>query len=385
MRIFFGVGEPSGDLHGANLLAHLRQCNPDVKAVGFGGERLEAAGCRLIYRLVDLAVIGFIPVIKHLPTFFRLADQADQYFSDHRPDAVVLIDYPGFNWHIAKRAHARGIPVFYFVPPQLWAWAGWRVRKMRRSVDHVLCTLPFERQWYRDRGVAAHYVGHPYFDELAEQQLDVAFVEKHQQLPGPIVGLLPGSRNQEIEKNFSTLVDAAKRIHQARPDVRFFWACLRPSQRENVLDRLCGHALPAEVYDGRTAEIIHLSRVCLAVSGSVGLELLYREKPSVIVYQTPRMGVFAAKVLKTCRFISLVNLLADQELYPEFLQTRIDAGVVAGHLLNWLNDEGTYQKTIEELHALRDKVFQPGACRRAAEFISRQLLDGANQSSRDAA
>src|SRR5436190_2358766 len=178
MRIFLSVGEPSGDLHGANLVRELKQLRPDVECVGFGGERMEAAGCRLLYPLCRLAVMWFARVLANAPLFLKLLSQADRFFRLHRPDAVVLIDYPGFNWWLARRAHFHGIPVFYFVPPQLWGWAGWRVRKMRRFVDRVLCTLPFEEEWYRQRGCAAEYVGHPNFDELPRQRLDRSFVAR---------------------------------------------------------------------------------------------------------------------------------------------------------------------------------------------------------------
>src|SRR5260370_27898214 len=191
MHIFLCAGEPSGDLHGSNLVRALRRLKPEVACVGYGGERMEAAGCRLLHPLCQLAVMGLIRVLFHGPRFLRLLWQANRYFRHERPDAVVLIDFPGFNWWLARLAHARGIPVFYFVPPQLWAWAGWRVRKMRRSVDHVLCSLPFEESWYRERGIDAQFIGHPYFDELPRQCLDVDFVASQEAKPGTIIGLLP--------------------------------------------------------------------------------------------------------------------------------------------------------------------------------------------------
>src|SRR5271156_5972342 len=164
MRIFISAGEPSGDLHGANLIQSLRQQRPDLEFIGFGGPRMEAAGARLLYPLCQLAVMWFLRVLLNATTFLKVLSQADRYFRHRRPDAVILIDYPGFHWWLARRARFHGIPVFYFVPPQLWAWAGWRVEKMRRFVDHVLCSLPFEEAWYAERGVKARYVGHPYFD-----------------------------------------------------------------------------------------------------------------------------------------------------------------------------------------------------------------------------
>src|SRR3989440_6402111 len=191
MHLFISAGQPSGDLHGANLVRALRRLRSSVQCTGFGGENLEAAGCKLLYPLARLSAMFILPVIPSAHNFVKLILQADRYFRLSKPDAVVLIYYPGFNWWIARRAHAQGIPVFYFVPPQLWAWAGWRVKKMRRFVDHVLCSLPFEKPWYAARGVDAHFLGHPYFDELEQQQLNAAFVEGQQERPGTVVGLLP--------------------------------------------------------------------------------------------------------------------------------------------------------------------------------------------------
>src|SRR5438105_9128447 len=190
MRIFLCAGEPSGDLHGANLIASLRQHYPGVECVGFGGERMERAGCRLLYPLCQLAVMWFARVLANAPLFLELISRADRFFRHQRPDAVVLIDYPGFNWWLARRAHFHGIAVFYFVPPQLWAWASWRVNKMRRFIDHVLCSLPFEEPWYRARGVNAEYVGHPFFDELPRQELDAGFLDRERRQPGTLIGIL---------------------------------------------------------------------------------------------------------------------------------------------------------------------------------------------------
>ena len=147
MRFFISAGEPSGDLHAANLVASIKKLRPDASFVGFGGEHSRAAGVTLIYPLVELAVMWLLRVLWNLPTFFRLADEAERIFRDEKPDAVILIDYPGFHWALAKRAKRHGVPVIYYVPPQIWAWAGWRVKKVQKWVDLVLCSLPFEPDW----------------------------------------------------------------------------------------------------------------------------------------------------------------------------------------------------------------------------------------------
>jgi lipid-A-disaccharide synthase len=369
MHIFISAGEPSGDLHGGNLISAIRRLQPHARFVGYGGEQMADAGCELHFPLSQLAVMGFSRILAHVPTFLQLASRADRYFRHHRPDAVVLIDYPGFNWWIARRAHFHRIPVFYFIPPQLWAWAGWRVRKMRRLVDHALCPLPFEAAWYRERGVNAHFVGHPYFDELSHQRLDQSFLEQQSAIGGTVIGLLPGSRNQEVERNLPTLIGAAERIHAARPDARFLVASYKESQRQMADTYIAGRALPIATFTGRTPEIIHLSYSCIAVSGSVGLELLYRGKPSVIVYRVSRMLKRLVEPFVTIRYMSLVNLLADRELFPEFPSVHCEAEAAGNHILRWLDDPQQHEVVLRELAELRQRVVSTGACQRAAEYI----------------
>src|SRR5438105_2819435 len=201
MHIFISAGEPSGDLHGASLARALRELHPEVTLAAFGGERMRAAGCDLLYPLADHAIMGLGGVVRALPAMVRLLKRMAADFDRRRPDAVVLIDYPGFHWHVAKRAKGLGVPVVSFVPPQIWAWLSHRVRKVRANFAEVLCSLPFEEGWYRQRGVAARYVGHPYFDELAAQRLDEGFLAEQRRRGGPVVAILPGSRQGEIDSN----------------------------------------------------------------------------------------------------------------------------------------------------------------------------------------
>jgi lipid-A-disaccharide synthase len=229
--------------------------------------------------------------------------------------------------------------------------------------------LPFEEAWYRARRVPARYVGHPYFDELHRQRLDGGFVAAERARPGTVVALLPGSRNQELEHNLPSLLRAAGLIHARRPDVRFLAACLKPAHRWQVQEQLRGTGLPVEAHVGRTPEIIHLAHSCLAVSGSVALELLHHGKPAVVVYRQHWLGIQVARRLIRCPYISLVNLLADKRLYPEYLTARCEAEALAGHVLRWLEDRHLYEGLCGELKALRDRVAEPGACRRAAECV----------------
>ena len=388
MKIFFSVGEPSGDLHGANLIRELRRRRPDCEFVGYGGPRMAAAGCRLHEDLTTLAVMWFARVLLNLHKFLALASKADRYFRHHRPDAVVLIDYPGFNWWIARRAKAHGIPVFYYGAPQLWAWGGWRVTKMRRFVDHVLCKLPFEEAWYRARGCNATFVGHPYFDELRAEQLDAAFMKRLRTPAGPLVAILPGSRTQEVKSNVGYFLKAAKVVRQRVPRVRFVVAAFKPSQAELVRGAAAGSGLPIEVHVGRTAEIIHAADCAMAVSGSVSLELLFHTTPTVILYYISRPAFFVQRFFRKVRYITLVNLLTAADLFPKRVATYdpadpADAGVlmpeyltcedkseqVAAHVIEWLTDPASRARRVGLLTELRERVGHGGASHRAAEYL----------------
>lgn len=392
MTIFFSVGEPSGDLHGANLIRELRARGAHVRAVGYGGPRMRAAGAELHEDLTRWAVMWFLRVLLNLHKFIGLVRRADRYFAEHRPDAVVLIDYPGFNWHIARKARQRGIPVFYYGAPQLWGWAGWRIKKMRRDVDHVLVKLPFEESWYRERGCHATYVGHPYFDELRAQQIDEAFIERMRARPGELVTLAPGSRSQEIQANLRWQLKAAEQIQRRAPGVRFAIAAFKRSQLDAIRRVVDRSGVRAEIHVDRTAELIRSAACCVAVSGSVSLELLYHAKPTVIVYCISPMAFWVQSWFRRVRYITLVNLLTAEELFPgcvgvydpadpqdahvlmpEYLTCRDPSERLAGHVVDWLANPARRLELEEKLQALADHVGQGGASQRAADYLLGEL------------
>lgn len=392
MKVFFSVGEPSGDLHGANLIRQLRKRRPDIKCVGYGGPRMTEAGCELHEDLTRLAVMWFLRVLLNIHKFWGLYQQAKRCFRDNRPDAVVLIDYPGFNWWIARAAKKQGIPVFYYGVPQLWAWAGWRVRKMRRFVDHVLCKLPFEADWYQQKGCNATYVGHPYFDELKNRSLDQAYLNECESRSGPLVAILPGSRTQEVTKNLGWFLKAAQRVHEGAPEARFAIASFNEKQAEIARSQIAETNLPIDVFVDRTPELIHLSHCTMACSGSVSLELLYHTKPTVILYHVNRFPYWlATNFFMKVRFITLVNLLAtDNPLqgragydaqraceadvpYPEYLTYRDRSEEIANYVLSWLTDEDTYEQRVRRLSQLKAEHTSAGASSTAADYILSKL------------
>jgi lipid-A-disaccharide synthase len=386
MKIFFSVGEPSGDLHGANLIHELKKRHRGIECVGYGGPRMAAAGCQLHADLTQLAVMWIARVILNIHKFLGLLIQADRYFKEQRPDAVVLIDYPGFNWWIARRAKAQGILVFYYGAPQIWAWASWRIRKLRRLTDFVLCKLPFEEKWFRDRGCNAKYVGHPFFDELSQRQLDNSFLNRISSGGGPLVTILPGSRNQEVAKNLRWLIKATVRIREQLPHVRFAVASFNASQADVARRMVLKRQMPIDVYVNQTPELIQAADVCLACSGSVSLELLYHTKPAVILYWVDRLSYWFQSKLRRVRYITLVNLIGmedpckmdvsplsrtEQERLPmpEYLTYQDKSAEIAAHIVRWLSDPRAFETQQSRLGELRSRFGQSGASAKAADLV----------------
>jgi lipid-A-disaccharide synthase len=380
-RIFISAGEPSGDVHGSNLAKALKSQWPDVELIGFGGPKMAEAGVNLNYKLTDHAVMGFGKVVGKIGTFLGIIKQAATIFDEQRPDAVVLIDYPGLHWWIAKRAKQRGIPVFYHVPPQLWAWAGWRVKKVKDRFSYLFCSLPFEPKWYADRGYPyAEYVGHPFFDDLAERKVDETWVEQQKSRSDHWLAILPGSRQQEIESNLPMMIKAIERVSKERPDVRYAVACLSDAHKAKVEKVMHDHPLPAwfmdriELFVARTPEILRLAEMAWSVSGSVSLELMYETVPTVIVYRVKPIQMRMSDVLLKAPFITLTNLLAGWDVMPEY-PTEVDVDKeMADWALLWLNDPTEAKRKREALATLRDQYCQPGASATVAARIA-QILE----------
>ena len=384
MHIFFSVGEPSGDQHAAHLIEELRRRRPDLQCSGYGGPLMEQAGCRVLFRLTNLAVMGFLRVVPLLWQFYRLVRDANHFFQQQRPDAVVLVDFPGFNWWIARKAKAAGIPVFYYLPPQLWAWAPWRIRRVRKSVDYVLCGLPFERKWYADRGIQVDYVGHPFFDEVADVPLDRKFLktwateEATDVGEAKNVGLLPGSRQQEITRNWPLMLQIIERLHARHPHVRFLVACYKQSHLEFFREMLPAgqNELPVHWFVGKTSEIIEVADCCLMVSGSVSLEMLARETPAAVVYRIGSLINVLKGIFLRVDWISLPNLMAGRKILPEWVVCwfpQRDVQCMTATLDGWLSDPQKLKQAVQELRNLRDEIAQTGATTRTAEAILNRL------------
>jgi lipid-A-disaccharide synthase len=395
MRIFFSVGEPSGDLHGANLIRRLKS-RTDAQCVGFGGPKMKAAGCELKFDLTTMAVMFIGEAIRNIRLFFRLIGEAEHYFANNEIDAVVLIDYPGFNWWIARKAKKHGIPVFYYGVPQMWAWASWRIRKIRKFVDHVLCKLPFEADWFEQRGCKATYVGHPYFDQLESQTYDESFLAELAADNRPLLTLLPGSRSQEVKNVLPVLLDTSKLVKEALPHCRIIIASYNDQQKEMAeqikADCKTAKAIDIEVMANRTPELMKSATACIACSGSVSMELLHYRCPSIIVFKIKRWAMLAQAVLLKTKFITLVNLIATSDikkkswgpydpdtegaetvLMPEYLTTGNPSASIAKRAIVWLTDQNARNAKAAELDVLASRFAIPGATNKAADYLLNQL------------
>ncbi len=388
-NIFFSVGEPSGDQHAARLICELRRIEPNIRTCGFGGQHMRAAGCQIDIDLTEHAVVGLLEVVPKLRQFFRFADQAETTFRSGAVDAVVLVDFPGFNWHIAKRAKKHGIPVYYYCPPQLWAWGGWRHRKMRRSVDHVLAVLPIEQQFFSKHNIPTTYVGHPFFDAVSDAKLDRQLLAKFDSLTRAghdLVAVLPGSRDHEVARNWPMMLESIRRLHQLHPHAKFLVAAYRDRQcltcRDQLLD--ADKQLPIEFFVDRTSEVIESARCSMMVSGSVSLEMMARRTPSVVVYRVGRLLHAVARVLVRLDSMTLPNLMSDRKVFPEFVSvgpTEPAIDFLTKSVDALLGDSFYYRSILAQLDQLRQQHARRGATVKAASWISQSLREPATNTS----
>jgi lipid-A-disaccharide synthase len=380
-NIFFSVGEPSGDQHAGRLVTELRRIDPRMGIRGFGGQAMRAAGCQIDVDLTQHAVVGLLEVLPKLRQLFRFVDQAERLFASGKIDAVVLVDFPGFNWHIAKRAKRHGIPVYYYCPPQLWAWAAWRHRKMRRTVDHVLAVLPIEEKFFRQHNIPTTYVGHPFFDAVQETELDTRLLSRFESMSSKgqkLVAVLPGSRDHEVERNWPLMLATIRRLHATHPTARFLVAAYRDRQCLQCRDQLTAEdkQLPIEFFVDRTSEVIEAAHCAMMVSGSVSLEMMARRTPAAVVYRVGRLLHAFAKMVVRLDSITLPNLMGERKIFPEFVS--VGASQPAVEFLTksidaMLGDAFYYRSTLTQLDKLRAAHAQPGATGKAAAWICHSL------------
>ncbi|MDA8746357.1 lipid-A-disaccharide synthase [Rubripirellula amarantea] len=379
--VFFSVGEPSGDQHAAKLIERLCRLDHSIGVRGFGGPAMKSAGCQVDVDLTEHAVVGLLEVLPKLRQFFRFADQAEEIFKSGNVDAVMLVDFPGFNWHIAKRAKRYGIPVHYYCPPQLWAWAPWRIRKMRRTVDHVLSVLPFEHEYFQSRGVKSTFVGHPFFDAVAHTKLDsqlLASLHHRRDQGQSLVAVLPGSRTHEVERNWPLMLQAIRRLHADYPAARFLVASYRDRQCLWCRDQMTPSdaSLPIDFFVGKTSEVIEAADCAMMVSGSVSLELMARRTPAAVIYRVGRFLHAVGRHLIQVDSLTLPNLMAGRTIFPEFVSVGNEGPAVdflTESVGAMLGDRFYFQSLLRDLDGLRAQYARPGATDNAARWVQQSL------------
>lgn len=368
MKYYIVAGEASGDLHGSNLVRALRQADPQAQIRAWGGDRMQQEGASLVRHYRDLAFMGFVEVAANLRTILGNLRFCKRDIEAFAPDAVILIDYPGFNLRIASWCREKGYKTFYYISPQVWAWKEGRVKSIRSNVDHMLVILPFEQEFYRRHRYPVDYVGHPLLDALARRTApDAADFRRRQGLDErPIVALLPGSRVQEIRAMLPVMAQMAG----AFPDYQFVVAAT-PVQPARLYDTILGNSEVKRVTDC-TYDLLSVSHAALVTSGTATLETALIGVPQVVCYKGSPLSYFIGRMVVKVPFISLVNLIASREVVRELIQGAMNPQTLAQELRRILSGP-TREKMLADYAEIRHLLGDGGASRRAAEAIVSRL------------
>ncbi|MCB0560256.1 MAG: lipid-A-disaccharide synthase [Lewinellaceae bacterium] len=367
MKYYIIAGEASGDLHGSNLIKGLREADPEADCRIWGGDLMEAAGGQLVKHYRELAFMGFVEVLMNLRTILGNMKFCKQDILRYQPDALILIDYPGFNLRIAKWAKAEGLKVYYYISPQLWAWHSSRVHGIKASVDRLFVILPFEQDFYQQYDYEVDFVGHPLMDVVDERPARENFREEHQLSSQPIIALLPGSRKQEIERMLEVMLEVVPDF----PEHQFVIAGA-PAQPESFYRQIVDKARPdtarVKLVDNRTYALLRHAEAALVTSGTATLETALFGVPQVVCYRGGRLSYLIARRLIDVEFIALANLIAGKEVVKELIQQECNARNLKAELKKLLEPEHR-QRILEGYRLIRERMGEPGASRRTAELI----------------
>jgi lipid-A-disaccharide synthase len=371
LQLAFVAGEPSGDLHAAHLVEALREQVPGVCAFGFGGRRMAAAGVEVIEDLASEAIMGLFPVIRALPRIRRWFGIAEAMLRERRPDALVLVDYPGFNLRLARRARALGIPVIYYISPQVWAWNTGRVRKIARDVDLMIPILPFEAAFYRDHEVPVFYPGHPVIDHLSQVEIDLALRDRLRRRGSPRIAVFPGSRPHVVESLAPVFADVVDRVrhHPAMKGAHFLVAATDPKIAEKIRHQVAFRGEDVSIEIDRPYEIMRSADFALTTSGTTTMELAAEGLPMVIGYRVSAPFYAIGRAVVKVEHIGLVNLIAGRGIVPEHVGTRGLAEGLARDLLDLATNESRAATMRRELAAVRAELNEPGSYQRTAGAI----------------
>lgn len=370
-HIFIVAGEVSGDIYGSQLISYLREIDPNIEISCLGGDLMAAQGVNFLYNLVkEFSVMGFIPVILGIPKVMQFLEIALDSFAKKQPDIVVLIDYPGFNMYLATHAHTRKIPCMYFITPQIWAWAPWRIHKIKKYMSKMLVIFPFEVPFYEKANVPVSYVGHPLLDKISKFSLNENFLSSHNiTKKEKILALLPGSRRQEIEANFKTMLWVATNLE----NVDRIIVALGSDKYLHLIDAVLPDFpdISVQIIINDTYNVLSHAHLTLVTSGTATLETAILKGPLVIFYKLPKFHHFVYHNLPfmTCDFIGLPNIISGQQIVPEHVFCKEkDPRILKDASDLWQEGE-TRNKCIENIKEMRKKMGTPGASRRAAKEI----------------
>ena len=379
LRLLVSAVEPSADLHLAHLLEELGSRLPGLESRGFGGERVRKAGCRIDADPTALSSVGF-GFFRSIGHYFRLLKTFDRLLREFKPVAVLLVDAPAFNFLLARLARWRGVPVVYYICPQIWAWAPWRRRKVLRYTDLLMSIIPFEEELYRNDKVPVHYVGHPIADELSNlpeslgeelrSTLGVSAEEK-------LIGIFPGSRRQEVETLSASFFNLLERMKLDPDRHRIAVSALREDFRDVIEAAAARHGLKPEIVEGDCRALMSACDLALAASGTASLELAWFEKPMLVFYRVNRLGYRLFKsFFSVTPWFTLPNILGcgansgEATVFEKLLRSDNELEAVAPLARGLLDDEKKRAEAVERLQRLKNACMKPGATARAAEVLS---------------
>ncbi len=365
LNIMIVAGEPSGDIHAAHVAEAIKRLHPDTSLFGMGGRQMADVGVELIYDIADSAVMGFAEVLASVPEFYRKMHHLREIALAKQPDAVLLVDFPDFNMRLARQLSSQQFPIVYYIPPKAWAWRPWRAKSIARLTSLVISIFPFEAEFYRRAGANVEFVGHPLLD-FVQVNLTQAQARTSLKQPGnpPIVALLPGSRRKELERLLPVMQEVAHRIHAATPETRFLLPLASALSAEDI-----PHDPLIEIIEGQTYQVLRAADLAIIASGTATLEAACIGTPMIILYKVSRSTWYIARWLVHLKHSGLPNIIAGDEIAPEFLQDRVNPDLITPTALRLLRDSEAYDRQRCHLAQVRQRLGEPGAVERAARLL----------------